>query len=91
VSFAAFSARTTPELIGTLTTISADAMTDQASRQSFYRAEITLDAGEMAKLQGNKLVPGMPVQVFISTGDRTPMAYLLKPFTDYFHMAMREE
>ena len=91
VSFAAFSARTTPELIGTLTTISADAMTDQASRQSFYRAEITLDAGEMAKLQGNKLVPGMPVQAFISTGDRTPMAYLLKPFTDYFHMAMREE
>ena len=91
VSFAAFSARTTPELIGTLTTISADAMTDQASRQSFYRAEITLDAGEMAKLQGNKLVPGMPVQAFISTADRTPMAYLLKPFTDYFHMAMREE
>lgn len=90
VSFAAFSARTTPELIGTLTTISADAMTDQASRQSFYRAEITLDAGEMAKLKDNKLVPGMPVQAFIGTGDRTPMTYLLKPFTDYFHMAMRE-
>jgi len=90
VSFAAFSARTTPELIGTLTTISADAMTDQASHQSFYRAEITLDVGEMAKLKDNKLVPGMPVQAFIGTGDRTPMAYLLKPFTDYFHMALRE-
>jgi HlyD family secretion protein len=90
VSFAAFSARTTPELIGTLTTISADAMTDQASHQSFYRAEITLDAGEMAKLKDNKLVPGMPVQAYIGTGDRTPMAYLLKPFTDYFRMAMRE-
>ena len=90
VSFAAFSARTTPQLAGTLTTISADAMTDQASHQSFYRAEITLDAGEMAKLKDNKLVPGMPVQAYIGTGDRTPMAYLLKPFTDYFHMAMRE-
>lgn len=90
VSFAAFSARTTPELLGKLTTISADAMTDQASRQSFYRAEITLDAGEMAKLKDNRLVPGMPVQVFIGTGDRTPMAYLLKPFTDYFQMALRE-
>jgi len=91
VSFAAFSARTTPELVGTLTTISADAMADQASHQSFYRAEITLDAGEMAKLKDNKLVPGMPVQAYIGTGDRTPMAYLLKPFTDYFHMALRED
>ena len=91
VSFAAFSARTTPELVGTLTTISADAMTDQASQQSFYRAEITLEAGEMAKLKDNKLVPGMPVQAYIGTGDRTPMAYLLKPFTDYFRMAMRED
>ena len=91
VSFAAFSARTTPELVGNLTTISADAMTDQASHQSFYRAEITLEAGEMAKLKDNKLVPGMPVQAYIGTGDRTPMAYLLKPFTDYFRMAMRED
>jgi HlyD family secretion protein len=90
VSFAAFSARTTPQLVGTLTTISADAMTDQASHQSFYRAEITLEAGELAKLKDNKLVPGMPVQAYIGTGDRTPMAYLLKPFTDYFRMAMRE-
>ncbi len=90
VSFAAFSARTTPQLAGTLTTISADAMTDQATQQSFYRAEITLEAGEMAKLKDDKLVPGMPVQAFIGTGDRTPMAYLLKPFTDYFHMALRE-
>ena len=90
VSFAAFSARTTPQLVGKLTTISADALTDQASHQSFYRAEITLEAGEMAKLKDNKLVPGMPVQAYIGTGDRTPMAYLLKPFTDYFHMAMRE-
>ena len=90
VSFAAFSARTTPQLVGKLTTISADAMIDQASHQSFYRAEIALEAGDMAKLEDNKLVPGMPVQAFIGTGDRTPMAYLLKPFTDYFRMAMRE-
>ncbi len=90
VSFAAFSARTTPQLNGKLTTISADAISDQASHQSYYRAEITLDAGEIAKLKDDKLVPGMPVQAYIGTGDRTPMAYLLKPFTDYFKMAMRE-
>jgi HlyD family secretion protein len=90
VVFAAFSARTTPQLLGHLVTISADAMSDQASKQSFYRAEIELDPGEFEKLEGQTLIPGMPVQAYISTGTRSPIAYLLKPFTDYFHMAMRE-
>lgn len=90
VIFAAFSARTTPQLMGHLVTISADAMSDQASKQSFYRAEIELDAGELEKLKGQTVIPGMPVQAYISTGNRSPMAYLLKPFMDYFHMAMRE-
>ncbi|MGV8988099.1 MAG: HlyD family type I secretion periplasmic adaptor subunit [Cypionkella sp.] len=90
VNFAAFSARTTPQLNGSLTNISADAITDQATHQSYYRAEVTLDAGEIARLGDEKLVPGMPVQVYVSTGDRTPMAYLLKPFTDYAKMAFRE-
>ena len=90
VVFAAFSARTTPQLDGHLVTISADAMSDQASKQSYYRAEIELDKGELAKLKGQTVIPGMPVQAYISTGNRSPMAYLLKPFMDYFHMAMRE-
>ncbi|MBC7738493.1 MAG: HlyD family type I secretion periplasmic adaptor subunit [Candidatus Saccharibacteria bacterium] len=90
VVFAAFSARTTPQLQGHLVTISADAMSDQASKQSYYRAEIELEPGELAKLEGQTVIPGMPVQAYISTGDRTPMTYLLKPFTDYLHMAMRE-
>ncbi len=90
VSFAAFSARTTPQLNGSLTNVSADAITDQGSHQSYYRAEVTLDAGELARLGEDKLVPGMPVQVYVGTGDRTPMAYLLKPFTDYAKMAFRE-
>ena len=90
VSFAAFSARTTPQLEGALTNISADAISDQASRQSYYRAEVTLIPGEIARLGDEKLVPGMPVQIYIATGDRTPMAYLLKPFTDYAKMAFRE-
>ena len=91
VAFAAFSARTTPQLKGAITTISPDAITDQATQQSYYRGEVVLDPGEMAKLEGQVLLPGMPVQAFVSTGDRTPMAYLLKPFTDYVHMAFREE
>jgi HlyD family secretion protein len=88
--FSTFSARTTPELMGHVTTISADALTDQRTQTSFYRAEIVLDAGEMAKLSDLTLLPGMPVEAFIQTGARTPMAYLLKPFTDYFKLAFRE-
>jgi HlyD family secretion protein len=90
VTFAAFSARTTPVLKGRLVSISADALQDQASKTSFYRAEITLEPGEVDKLDGQVLLPGMPVQSMIATGPHTPMAYLLKPFTDYFNLAFRE-
>lgn len=90
VVFAAFSARTTPQLKGHLTSISADAMSDQATHQSFYRAEIELEPGEIDKLEGQTLIPGMPVQAYVNTGTRSPMVYLLKPFTDYLHMAFRE-
>ncbi|MEZ5798259.1 MAG: HlyD family type I secretion periplasmic adaptor subunit [Paracoccaceae bacterium] len=88
--FSAFSSRTTPHLMGRVAVISADAFTDQASHASFYRAEIVLNQGEMAKLAEQTLVPGMPVEAFIQTEARTPMAYLLKPFTDYFARAFRE-
>lgn len=88
--FPAFSSRTTPELYGHVTTISADALVDERTQQAYYRAEIVLDAGEMDRMKDLTLVPGMPVEAFIETGARSPMAYLLKPFTDYFNVAFRE-
>lgn len=88
--FAAFDSRTTPELLGQVRQISADALTDEASRAAYYRAEIVLDEGEMAKLGGRAIIPGMPVEVFIRTGERTPLAYLLKPLSEYFNRAFRE-
>lgn len=88
--FPAFSARTTPEIFGHVMNLSADALIDQSSKQPYYRAEIILDTGELAKISHETLLPGMPVQAFIETGARTPMAYLLKPFTDYFRLAFRE-
>ncbi len=88
--FSAFSSRTTPELAGHVTVLSADALTDNRTQTSYYRAEIMLDPGETAKLEDRNLVPGMPVEAFIRTGERSPLAYLLKPFTDYFNRAMRE-
>lgn len=88
--FSSFSSRTTPHLRGKVTVISADAFSDKTNGASYYRAEIILDDGEVAKLNGQILLPGMPVETFIQTEARTPLAYLLKPFTDYFTMAFRE-
>lgn len=88
--FPAFSSRTTPELSGTISQLSADAFNDQKSGISFYRAEIVLTPDEAKRLDGLTLIPGMPVQAFIKTADHTPMAYLMKPFMDYFTRAFRE-
>ena len=88
--FPAFSSRTMPELFGLVSLVSADAFNDQKTGATFYRAEITLEPGDMEKLGDKALLPGMPVEAFIKTGDRSPMAFLLKPFTDYFDKAFRE-
>lgn len=90
VTFGAFSARTTPTLTGRLVSISADALQDAQTGLSFFRAEVALDAGERDKLGDQVLLPGMPVQALIQTDARSPMSYLLKPFTDYFRAAFRE-
>jgi len=87
--FPAFSSRTTPELDGTVALVSADALTDSATGLTYYRAEISLSAEEAERL-GHPLLPGMPVDAFIQTQPRTPLAYLIKPFTDYFIHAFRE-
>ena len=58
---------------------------------SYYRAEILLNEGETDRLPANvTLIPGMPVEAFIRTQDRTPLAYLIKPLADYFAKAFRE-
>jgi HlyD family secretion protein len=80
----------TPEVTGHVAQISADALTDPQSHARYFRAEITLDPAELARLGGQTLLPGMPVEAFIQTGTRTPLAYLVKPFTDYFQRAFRE-
>ena len=89
--FSAFDQRQTPELYGQVVTISADAFQDEATLYSFYRAEIELSEGEQNRLpEGATLLPGMPVEAFIKTEDRTPIEYLVKPLTDFFAKAFRE-
>lgn len=89
--FSALDQRRTPELVGRVGLISADAFRDETTQKSYYRVEIILSEGEKAKLpDGVSLIPGMPVESFIRTADRTPLAYLVKPFADYFTKAFRE-
>ncbi len=89
--FSAFDQRRTPELKGTVTLVSADAFQDENSRLSFYRVELRLDEGEIEKLPVDMtLIPGMPVEAFVRTADRSPMDYLIKPLADYFAKAFRE-
>ncbi|WP_120500060.1 HlyD family type I secretion periplasmic adaptor subunit [Roseovarius sp. EL26] len=89
--FSALDQRETPELVGKVVTISADAFEDENTQQSYYRTEIILNEGEIKRLpDGAVLIPGMPVEAFIKTADRSPMAYLVKPLTDYFTKAFRE-
>lgn len=91
VRFSALDQRTTPELYGTVAVVSADAFTDDATRASFYRAEIKLNDGEMDRLpEGATLIPGMPVEAFIRTADRTPLNYLSRPLMDYIARTFRD-
>ncbi|MEL6267148.1 MAG: HlyD family type I secretion periplasmic adaptor subunit [Pseudomonadota bacterium] len=87
----AFNARTTPEIFGSVINISADAFTQESTGQSFYKVDVTIRPDEFAKLEGKDLVAGMPVEVYLQTGNRTPLAYLVKPMTDYVNRAWREE
>lgn len=89
--FSTFNSRTTPELEGVVTKVSADVFTDEVTGQVYYSAEILPKEGELSKLNGLELLPGMPVESFIRTTDRTPLAYLTKPLMDYFNRAFRED
>ena len=89
--FSALDQRTTPELYGTVAVVSADAFTDDATRASYYRTEIVLNDGEIDRLpEGATLIPGMPVEAFIRTADRTPLNYLSRPLMDYIARTFRD-
>ncbi len=85
-----FDARTTPEMFGSIVRVSPDAFTDEATGQTYYQAEVLPNEGELDKLQGQVMLPGMPVEAYLRTEDRSPLAYLVKPLTDYFNRAFRE-
>ena len=89
--FSAFNMRTTPELNGTVVRIAADTTTDQRTGQSYYLVRISMTADQIGRLGDVKLTPGMPVEAFIQTGERTMISYLVKPLRDQLMRAFREK
>jgi len=86
----AFNQRTTPELNGVVTRVSADVNTDQRTGQSYYTIRVSLPPSEVTRLGEVKIIPGMPVEAFVQTGDRTMFSYLMKPFSDQLMRSFRE-
>jgi HlyD family secretion protein len=84
IRFSAFNQRTTPQLEGVVSYVSADLNHDRKgnSNAAYYTVRVTLPPSERRRLGGLELVSGMPVEVFLQTGSRTMMSYLLKPITD---------
>lgn len=88
--FAAFDQKTTPEIEGQVSVVSADITEEQRTGTSYYTARVSLKPEELAKLSASKLVPGMPVEVFIKTQRRSALSYLIKPLEDQAERAFRE-
>jgi HlyD family secretion protein len=91
VRFTAFNQRTTPQLTGTVSYVSADTSHDQQTNASFFTVRVVLGDDERRRLAGQQLVPGMPAEVFMQTGSRTMMSYLFKPIVDQMRRAFVEQ
>jgi len=89
--FSAFNQRTTPELNGRVTMVSADVSVDEKKEKSWYTIRVGVPAEELSRLGDVKLVPGMPVETFVQTSPRTVMSYLIKPVHDQITRAFREK
>ncbi|HXL65086.1 MAG TPA: HlyD family type I secretion periplasmic adaptor subunit [Xanthobacteraceae bacterium] len=88
--FSAFDIRTTPEINGTVARVAADTSADQRTGQTYYVVRIAMTPDEITRLGNVRLTPGMPVEAFIQTGQRTMLSYLIKPLHDQLMRAFRE-
>jgi HlyD family secretion protein len=83
--------RRVPPVDGVLTYVSADRLVDKATARSYYTAQIRIDQASRRALPEVNIVPGMPVEVLIKTGQFTVAHYVLRPFLDSFNRAFRED
>lgn len=91
MTFSALPRNSTPVIEGTVASVSADAIVDPVTRQSYFRAVIDVPPAELARIEDAQIVPGMPIDAHLQTGDRSVLSYLLKPLSDHLNGAFREE
>jgi epimerase transport system membrane fusion protein len=90
IRFSAFSS-SVPNIFGTVINVSADAFTDENTGASYYTARVEVTPEGRSNLGDLALVPGMPAEVFIATGSRTFLQYLMKPITNALARSFRED
>src|SRR5262249_12633768 len=83
--FSAFNQRTTPQISGVVSYVSADLIHEPQTGSAHYTVRIMFSESERRRLGGLTLLSGMPVEAFLQTGSRTMMSYLLNPITDQLH------
>ena len=89
--FSAFNANTTPHIPGVVTEVAADRTVDERSGQAFYKVRAEVAPEGLKMISNLNIRPGMPVELFVITGERTMMNYLFKPIMDRANSAMTEE
>ena len=90
VRFPALNMRTTPEVYGSVVRVGADLSIEEYSDQVYFDIRIVLDKDQVAIVEELGLVPGMPAEVFVQTGERTALAYIMQPLMDQVNRAFRE-
>ena len=90
ILFTAFDQVSTPKVAGRLTQVSADVLMDPKTNLPFFKASIDVTTEGMVKLKKNEIRAGMPAEIFVRTGERTAMNYLLKPLLDRVRRSMTE-
>jgi HlyD family secretion protein len=88
--FPAFNQRTTPEIEGNVSLVAADLTTDPRTGAMYYVARMAVPEEQLRRLDGGRLLPGMPVEAFVQTGYRSVLSYLLKPLTDQMLQTFRQ-
>jgi HlyD family secretion protein/epimerase transport system membrane fusion protein len=91
VQLTAYSSRRTPRVAGVVRTVSADRLVDEATRQAYFLARVEVYRSSLVEAgSGVEMVPGMPADVLIMTGERTLAQYFMQPFFDALWRAFRE-
>jgi HlyD family type I secretion membrane fusion protein len=91
VRFTAFDSRNTPVLQGHVDYISADALEDQRTGQGYFKIKVNIATEELEELGEQVLLPGMPADVIIKTGERTVLQYVFKPISNALAKAWTEQ